>query len=485
MNGIGDRMKTEFWSKKRLRVIAVLALFNFTFLGTEYLFDNMMAYLTDAKQVVVAQSYILGASVVGFLLFPLINRLIKQRVKYLMAFVASVASIVCIFIIQQHEAYVSVLVAGGLVFILLGIAGSVSHYAAATMLNNDSSLAKTVGIAYALGLLLQFMNNNFVKNDTAEAIILSVFMMILVILLVCLNQDAAEKIESQTVTERKINHVLINSAVAGGALIASVALMTYIFATLDNVVTFVHAGGSVDIGQWARLLLALSGLIAGVLFDIRERRYMNIIMYCVTLLSTLCVVVIALGGPFLIGLIVFYLSAGFFVVFFTTGFMDLSYYMKLPELWAGLGRAVNNLCAATIGAASLALSESGNAILIIAVALILFALINVTSFIYSNQFTVCMERGETRKSDNEEETEEDAMKLARFSEAFSLTPREQDVLQMLLTSDGSVQEMADKLFISRAALYRHITALNEKTETKTRIGLLQFYYAWKKTDVER
>lgn len=469
-------MKTGFLNKKRLRVIAVLALFNFTFLGTEYLFDNMMAYLTDAKQVVVAQSYILGASVVGFLLFPLINRRIQQRAKYLMAFVASVVSIVCIFVIQQHATYTSVLAAGCLVFILLGIAGSVSHYAASVALDNDSNLAKTVGVAYALGLLLQFMNNNFVKNDTVEAIILSVFMMILVILLVCLNQDAIEK---------KVNHVLINPVAAGGALIASVALMTYIFATLDNVVTYVHAGDSVDIGQCPRLLLALSGLIAGVLFDIRERRYMNIIMYCVTLLSTLCVVVIALGGPFLIGLIVFYLSAGFFVVFFTTGFMDLSYYMKLPELWAGLGRAVNNLCAATIGAASLALIESENAILIIAVALILFALINVTSFIYSNQFAPYMEKGEIQKPDKEEKAEEDAMKFARFSETFSLTPREQDVLQMLLTSDDSVQEIADQLFISRAALYRHITALNEKTKTKSRIGLLQFYYAWKQTDVER
>lgn len=476
--------ETEFWSKKRLRVITVLALFNFTFLGTEYLFDNMMAYLTDAKQVVVAQSYILGASVVGFLFFSLVNRLIKQSVQYLMAFIASATSIVCIFIIQQHETYVSVLVAGCLVFILLGMAGSISHYVAANVLKNDSSLAKTVGIAYALGLLFQFVNNNFVENDTIEAIILSVFMMILVILLVCLNQDAIEKIENLPETERNEKRVLMNPVVAGAAFIASVALMTYIFETLDNVVTYVHAEGSVDIGQWPRLLLALSGLVAGTLFDIRERRYMNIMMYCVTLLSTLCAVVIALGGPFLIGLIVFYLSAGFFVVFFTTGFIDLSYYMKVPELWAGLGRAVNNLCAGTIGTASLALIESGNAILIIAVALILFALINVTGFIYSNQFVEGMENGETQKLDKEEKTEENAMKFARFSETFSLTPREQDVLQILLTSDDSVQEIAEKLFMSRVTLYRHITSLNEKTETKSRIGLLQFYYAWKKNDVE-
>lgn len=37
------------------------------------------------------------------------------------------------------------------------------------------------------------------------------------------------------------------------------------FSSLDNAVTLVHAGGSVDIGQWPRLLLAVSGLLAGML----------------------------------------------------------------------------------------------------------------------------------------------------------------------------------------------------------------------------
>ena len=41
--------------------------------------------------------------------------------------------------------------------------------------------------------------------------------------------------------------------------------MTCIFATLDNAVTLVHAAGKADIGQWPRLLLACSGLAAGVI----------------------------------------------------------------------------------------------------------------------------------------------------------------------------------------------------------------------------
>ena len=49
---------------------------------------------------------------------------------------------------------------------------------------------------------------------------------------------------------------------------------------------------------------------------------------------------------------------------------------------------------------------------------------------------------------------------------------------MLITSDDNVQQIADELAISRAALYRHISNMNEKTHTKARIGLIQFYFEW-------
>ena len=55
--------------RKRLDVIIILSLFNFVFLGSEYLFDNNASRVTSETSVVTAQSYILAASVVGFLLF--------------------------------------------------------------------------------------------------------------------------------------------------------------------------------------------------------------------------------------------------------------------------------------------------------------------------------------------------------------------------------------------------------------------------------
>lgn len=61
-------MKNTFWKRERIEIMIALALFNYVFLGAEYLFDNMMAFQTDSSGVVLAQSYVLGISTMGFLL---------------------------------------------------------------------------------------------------------------------------------------------------------------------------------------------------------------------------------------------------------------------------------------------------------------------------------------------------------------------------------------------------------------------------------
>ena len=112
---------------------------------------------------------------------------------------------------------------------------------------------------------------------------------------------------------------------------------------------------------------------------------MNLIMYCVMMLSTLCVAVIWLGDPFLIGLVVFYLTAGFFAVYFTTSFMELSLHMRFPALWAGLGRAVNNLSAVLVTNGSVTLLFAGGGIITILLVLLLFAAVMVVMAAYAAQ----------------------------------------------------------------------------------------------------
>lgn len=224
----------------------------------------------------------------------------------------------------------------------------------------------------------------------------------------------------------------------------------------------------------AETVLSTQRIAGRVLFDLNNGRYRGLIMYAVTILSTICVLIIESGGPFLPGLLIFYMSAGFFVVFFTNGFLQLSYRMQDGRLWTGMGRAANNLGAVITGVASISLLTGEDHILTAVLALVLFVLISVALLWYYSctQIVKAPEAMESREMAGSQS------RLERFAKSFDLTEREQEVLQLLLLSDDGMQEIADSLFVSRAMLYRHIAALNEKTGTRSRIGLIQFYYNW-------
>ena len=74
-------MKNTFWKRERIEIMIALALFNYVFLGAEYLFDNMMAFQTDSSGVVLAQSYVLGISTMGFLLLGVFDEKLRDIAK--------------------------------------------------------------------------------------------------------------------------------------------------------------------------------------------------------------------------------------------------------------------------------------------------------------------------------------------------------------------------------------------------------------------
>ena len=194
-------------------------------------------------------------------------------------------------------------------------------------------LTVIVGISYALGLLLQYINYNLIDNVILRMVMFSLAIVALAVILFLARDEYAEaEVDTYMVDERnktdckeKCDETTPDSGSVAVALVMVVLLMTFIFSALDNVVTVVHAEGGADVGQWPRLFLALSGVAAGFLFDIKDQRFMNQMMYCVTVLSVIAMLIIEFGGAFIIGLIVFYLAAGFFVVYFTTGFINVSY----------------------------------------------------------------------------------------------------------------------------------------------------------------
>lgn len=470
----------DFKKKDRIpyiNAVVLMGLFTFLFLGAEYLYVDVLSRMVSEDKTVLAQNYALGVSAAGFLLYPLLNRFCKNRLKAVCFVMISLTSVLCIALICMGTAYTATFIAGLVLFLLLGLFGSAVFYVSMRMMKTDRYLARTVGISYALGILLQFANNNLVRPETAEAVILSVCLLLLVWMLIkndrvyCESNGQKAEVSPDEEKSESNTGEHTKGSIVGILMILLVVLMTFIFSTLDSAVTLVHANGTVDIGQWPRILLALSGLAAGFVFDIKNRKYMGLVMYCVMVLSTICIVVLKLAGPFWVGLIVFYLSAGFFAVFFTSGFMELSRHMKTPELWAGMGRAVNNITAAVIANLVLTLLSSGSSIAVIVLVLFLFVAVSIVAAAYTFQKKAFMEKLITDAADAVSEKE----KLRKFSEVFSFTEREAEVFGCLVNTEDSVQAIAESLYVSRRTLERYISAIYEKTGVKSRVGLLSLY----------
>lgn len=337
--------------RQSFQSLSALALFTFAFLGSEFFFDSRIGLLISAEGVVGAQAMILGASVVGFLAYAPISKLAGGR-RALRA-VEAVGAIAALVTIAVAESALAMQIAGCIAFFLLGSLGAEAHWSMARAFEGSPSLAKGAGAAYAAGILLQFLSNQFVPAGMAGTAVLCIGIAALAVFAAgeqgCepANQKdngatseqiggavASKSSEIKTQQDQAIRPRLVaqpkkarpeqtdagspdqanrpsqaspdspqqatpdaaRPAIRAVWLLALVVLLACMFSTLDNVVTLANAQGSISVETWPRLFLAASGLAAGVLFDIRERRYMGFIMFAVTVLSTISILAVEAGA---------------------------------------------------------------------------------------------------------------------------------------------------------------------------------------------
>ncbi len=248
--------------------------------------------------------------------------------------------------------------------------------------------------------------------------------------------------------------------------------------------------------------MGVSALVAGVLFDLRGRLFMDITMTCAAMLSTLSFFVLitdANGANTLAATIIFYLGSGFFVVFFTAKFAAISVYAHWSYLWPCMGRVINNVCAMLVTAPAAAIVSSQNVLLALGAGLVLFVGIAISllgqvghrtdvtvvpgklAFAADDFDTgVASDRGEPVSAGVLELTLDE--RLDAFAVAFELTQRERDILEALVASHESVQDIAATLFLSRSTLYRHIASINKKTGASSRVALINFFWSWAPKD---
>lgn len=438
------------------RELISLALFFFVFLTSTFIFDEHTALLFGPSLVSPLESLMLGSSVIGFILRPYLCYRLPTRRHDVSTLIGTLAVAAIVVTIMARRTWV--FLAGGIVlFAALGYIGSAAHSFLARRYAKTSYLARAVAITYALGIVFQFIFHILVPGDMPNQIVL----------------------------------VLSTLAVA-------IFCLTGIFAALNSALTLSHASNAIDLGSWPRLFLVPSALAAGMLFDKLDTRRVGMIMTAVAMFSA-CALFILIGN---VGIrasaIVFYLGSGVFVVFFTTTYMKLSAHMRMHELWPSMGRVFNNIGSMLVSAPAIALVDDGDPLGMIIATVVLLAGVAASLLLSSGTKQIgCENPHENPRADinTENMSQQDNARsseaastppaalsleepLERFCRAYSLTPREGDVVRALLTMDDSVSDIASALFLSRSTLYRLIASINKKTGTASRTALITFFWTW-------
>ena len=514
MRGMGD---TTAYLRRGIREIICLALFFFTFLACEYLFDVRMAEFVSPNEVVIYESLVIGASVIGFFVRPILYYRRPHAIDATsdVTGVLLVAALLLLIMAVQVE----VVIAGGLVACCaLGYCGSTAHANFARRFARTPCLARAAALSYAMGVLVQVLNHMVMPAGIPQQAVLVVCAIAQVALLHGARR-AKLRDESDPSFEPSAAGLSVDALEYGarwhddpeaktafqGAVVrltVATACLTGVFAALNAGLTTSHAAGAIDLGDWPRLLLVVSALAAGVLYDLRGRSYMNIIMTCAAMLSTLSFFVLITdgnGGNTLAATIIFYLGTGFFVVFFTAKFAAISMYARWAYLWPCMGRVINDVCSILVTAPAVAIISSQNVPAAVSVVLVLFVGIAISLLgqfgqdgegeathgglaLATGDLGVSREPGQADTVPLETPELSFGDRLDGFVAAFGLTKRERDVLEALVVLDDSVQDVAAALFLSRSTLYRHIASINKKTGASSRVALINFFWSWTPQD---
>lgn len=449
-------------SKNTVASGAGLALFFFAFLQSELLFDNAMAAMTDQSGVVLAQAAVLAASALGFASYSaLARRGLARSTHHLHAMTAVApllgAALVATSLLAQSLA--TGIAFGCAAFFALGLWCADAHLAVARKAE-ARHLGKVAGLAYAAGPLLQFAISP-----------LSAWASMAVVALACAAAaglkasvastpaDPAAKTPDKGVTAKSAKPL---------ALILLIGILTCIFSTLDNVITMAHASGSINVVASPRVILAASGAAAGVLFDLIGRRGATLATFCSALLATIVLVIAQTGGSMGLALVIFYVSAGVFATFFTTEFLHVAVASEHPGHWAGAGRAENNLVAAALAPASLALMATGDIVLVTTVTMGLLCLAAATCALHIRALG---EKPAPSVGPAAEPSLEE--RVGEAAASHGLTPRETDVLLAVVSDERTLSAIADDLGISLRMVQRHLTSVYKKTGTSSRAGLVR------------
>ena len=150
-------------SKTKINALLALALFTFAFLAAEFRFDINIGLLAGAERVVLAQGFVLGASVLGFIGYAPLLGLAQRKGHSLAAVNAAAVPIVIpgLAQIKFPTGPLTLEILGRIAFFGLGLLGAATHHAFSLAFQDGPKLATGAGAAYAAGIVFDLAERRY------------------------------------------------------------------------------------------------------------------------------------------------------------------------------------------------------------------------------------------------------------------------------------------------------------------------------------
>ena len=372
-------------------LFCALALFFFVFLESTLFFQTNLAQ-SGGHGSFLSQLPIQGASTLGLLAFPLKNRLVGEKGRPVFMGAVTVLGVACLVGVAFASSPLVIACTGAGGFFLIGLAGATAYWATCVRSRNIARFATLIGGSHALGVLAQIPLFKFTSNHLIEAAVLSAG----IIALGAINAriwpskralsdlsawqegHRGDHITSSKFAGWRLDHMTPRTAVI--VIVALVLLFSVLFNTLYTFIDIGSPWTSQYTNVTPRVLMAVGGFAGGVLFDLHRARYLGIVMFWMMLLSVGAMLGVEAGGPYVIGEVVFFLGSGVFMTFYTAVFIWIAQFLRAPDLWCSMGRALNNVTAIAIGAPALLVIDLTNPVAVVVLLIPLIIGINALLF---------------------------------------------------------------------------------------------------------
>lgn len=372
-------------------LFCALALFFFVFLESTLFFQANLAQ-PGGHGPFLSQFPIQGASALGLLAFPLNNRLVGEKGRPVFMGTVTVLGVASLVGVVFASSPLVIACMGAVGFFLIGLAGATVYWATCVRSRSIARFATLIGSSHALGVLAQIPLLEFTSNHLVEAVVLSASIIALGVINARIwpprsalaefsaqrEQRKGKRLESSKFAGWRLDHMTPRTAVI--VIFALVLLFSVLFNTLYTFIDIGSPWTSQYTNITPRVLMAVGGFAGGVLFDLHRARYLGIAMFWMMLLSVGAMLGVEAGGPYVIGEAVYFLDSGVFTTFYTAVFIWIAQFLRAPDLWCSMGRALNNVTAIAIGAPALLVIDLTNPIAVVVLLIPLIIGINALLF---------------------------------------------------------------------------------------------------------